>query len=99
MRLPWAKVEKTDAKEQPLTVGERLTALESEHAQLRMEWDEVLDRLTRRAARQAALKRADLARSLDQSDASVDPGANGTVEAAELAPSKAQLWAMARRRA
>jgi len=80
-------------------VAERLEQLERRFDQLHADWDEVLERFNRRVARAAALKRHELVKQLDSEAASVDPGANGTVESAEALPSKAQLWAMARRRA
>ena len=94
MRWPW-QTPKTEAEAPNLTLEERISALERGFDQLRIDWDEVLSRLTRRVAREAALKRKDLVKALDSPDA--ESVLNGQPEALPAIPTKAQLWRAAKR--
>jgi len=69
----------------------RLKQLEGDFVLLRHDWEEVLDRLTRRVARDVAAKRNALKATLDAPAPDAAPD-----EQPEAIPTKTELWARLR---
>jgi hypothetical protein len=90
MRFPWVKAAQQEPTSDP-TLLERVKVLESDFALLRHDWEEVLDRLTRRVARDVAAKRRNLVSTIDNVMAEQPPE-----EQPEAMPSKSELWAKLR---
>lgn len=80
MRFPWVKAPESEPTKEPLSLEERVKALETRQDTLQMDWEDVLSKIARRAGRDAARAKADLMASLDRERPAVVPGANGTVE-------------------
>lgn len=71
---------KVETKPDALSTDERIKALETKLDTLQMDWEDVLSKISRRAARDASRIKADLAKQLESEPASFDPRANGTVQ-------------------
>jgi hypothetical protein len=91
MRWPWFKTPEPALIHDP-SVLERVKVLESDFNLLRHDWEEVLDRLTRRVARDVAAKRKALVSTIET--VAAESPAEGEPEAAVV--SKAELWARLR---
>lgn len=100
---------KVEPKPDALSTDERIKALETKLDTLQMDWEDVLSKISRRAARDASRIKADLSRQLEAEPPNVVPGAFGTAAPATdeysgppgvgmlRGPSKEQLRARLRR--
>jgi hypothetical protein len=87
MRLPWVKGPESSPTAVSLSLEERVQRLEFRADQLQADWDEVLEKITKRVARQAAEAKKKLVAELDApAGLPVDPGANDTVQPAGPIP-------------
>lgn len=94
MRWPWFRPSSAGPNTEPLSTEQRVSALETRMDTLQVDWEDVLDKLAKRAARAAAGKKADLVRVLEAPPPETAP--DGQPEALDVNPSKAQLWARLR---
>lgn len=78
-----------------LPLPDRVSALEARIDQLTIDWEDVLSKITRRFARDAARSKLDLSRMVEGTP-EVESPSEGQPEAIAAAPSKADLWRRAR---
>lgn len=78
-----------------LPLPDRVSALEARMDQLTIDWEDVLSKITRRFARDAARSKLDLSRMVQAGD-EAESGAEGQPEAPANVPSKAELWRRSR---
>lgn len=74
-----------------LPLPDRVSALEARIDQLTIDWEDVLSKITRRFARDAARSKLDLSRMVEGTPEAETPS-EGQPEAIAAAPSKTELW-------